>query len=112
MLILPNSDTAYEDDTRRIFHRLRTITFSFGTKPNKNLLAKSLITACIEEGLNSKNRIVGALAVLGLNRAHTISVLNNQTGTDSGIHTWNMNSLGKYELLRNPTAPSGEDLRA
>lgn len=81
-----------------IFERLRALKKQFGRSPNKNELAIALIGACILEGFDTRARIVGALATLGLDRSHAVLVLRENEGKDPAQHVWELDGNGHYRL--------------
>jgi hypothetical protein len=85
------------DETTAIFQRLRKLKADCGFKPSKNDLAVVLISACIEEGLDTGPRIVGALAKLGLNKSHAGLTLRQGAG-QAEAHRWFRDGEGRYHL--------------
>lgn len=78
-----------------VFARLRQLKADCG--PNKHDQATALITACICEGWDTGNRIVGALKAIGMNPRHVGMILNDGTGPDPERHRWRRDE-GRYSL--------------
>lgn len=70
---------------------------------NKHDRAIVLIIACIEEGLNTGPRIVGALRKLGFNPRHVGMHLREGTGGDPQRHRWQRVEDGRYFLHEEAT---------
>jgi hypothetical protein len=83
-----------EIDINAVFGRLNKLIVACGPKPNKNDLAIALITACIGEGINTEQKIIGVLARLGLNPKHAAMMLKEH-GTDR----WQRGPDRSYRLL-------------
>lgn len=86
-------------EVAEIFRRLRALKSHFGVKPNKDERTVALIGACIAEGFNTQARIVGALTVLKIRKAHVESLLSYHTGTDPTRHAWQLGDDQRYRLL-------------
>ncbi len=70
--------------------------------PNCNDQAVALITACIEEGWNTRARIVGALKALGFDYRHAAIMLKDNAGPDPVRHRWQCGETGVYRLHDDP----------
>ncbi|MCB4862723.1 hypothetical protein K7W03_24355 [Sphingobium sp. PNB] len=82
-----------------LFDRLRGLIQACGTEANKHDQAIAVIAACIDEGLNTRPRIVGAMRHLGFSAAHAAMMLNEATGCDPSRYRWQRDSTGRYSLL-------------
>ena len=82
-----------------LFDRLRGLIQACGTEANKHDQAIAVIAACIDEGLDTRPRIVGAMRHLGFSAAHAAMILNEATGCNSERHRWRADEGGRYSLL-------------
>ena len=82
-----------------LFDRLRGLIQACGPEANKHDQAIAVIAACIDEGLNTRPRIVGAMKHLGFSTAHAAMILNEATGSDPSRYRWQRDSSGRYSLL-------------
>lgn len=82
-----------------MFRRLRALKASLPNGVNKHERAIVLITAAIEEGVNTRIRIGKVLEHIGLDRAHVMIILNEGTGSDPNRHRWSRDENGAYSLL-------------
>jgi hypothetical protein len=80
------------DPDTLLFRGLRRLKRNCRTK-NQADLAVVLAIACIEAGMDTKPRILGALQTLGLNRGHAAKVLAENLGV-----RWQCTSDGRYVL--------------
>lgn len=80
-----------------ILDRLRALKSECG--PDRHDQATVLITACILEGLNTGERIVGALTELGMTPGHVWIMLKKHTGSNPARHHWRCDESGTYSLL-------------
>lgn len=92
-------------ETTTLFRQLRRLMAACGAKTNKHDLAIVLITACIEGGLDTRPRLIGALRQLGLDPRHAAIVLNNETGDDPRRHRWHRDIDGGYRLHPEQLSP-------
>ncbi len=90
--------TANDEDARRrnLFRRLRQLKASFGSKPNKDEVALRLISACLDEGLDTQARIVAVLDRLDFRRDHVMSLLDREAGKDNSSARWFRDADGRY----------------
>jgi hypothetical protein len=73
---------------------------------NKNDCAIAFITACIGEGIDTRELIVARGANLGLNPKHVGTMLIKSTGVSSARHYWRRDEEGRYALLSSaPVSP-------
>jgi len=98
MTITPPRDPSDAD----IFERLKGLIAACGSRPNKHDLATVLIEACIEEGIDTGPRIIGALSKLGLKAGHVGIMLKNGTGAHPTGYRWQRASDGRYSLIDQP----------
>ncbi|KXU29479.1 hypothetical protein A0J57_23175 [Sphingobium sp. 22B] len=94
--VLPDQNSASDAD---LFKRLRGLMRSCQSEVGKHDQAIIVIAACIEEGLDTRPRIVGAMKKLGFNSAHVAITLNKATGSDLERHRWRLDGAGRYSLL-------------
>lgn len=87
------------NDSGPMFRRLRALKASLPNGVNKHDRAIILISACIDEGVNTRSRIGKVLAHIGLDRAHVMIVLNGDTGSDPNRQRWSRDERGVYSLL-------------
>jgi hypothetical protein len=66
---------------------------------NKNDCAIAFITACINEGVDTRALIVARGAHLGLNPMHVGMMLLKSTGVSPARHYWRRDEEGRYTLL-------------
>ncbi len=83
-----------------VFRRLRLLQQACG--PNKHHQAIALITACIEEGWNTRARIVGALSQLGFDERHAAMTVIKNAGPNPVRHHWQPDEKGVYRLHDDP----------
>jgi hypothetical protein len=84
-----------EIEMAAIFGELREMIAACGPDANKGDVVHILIIACIEVGMNTRARIVGALRTLGFNYAHVNIILNNETGL---YRSWQRSDDGSYTI--------------
>lgn len=82
-----------------LFDRLRGLIQACGPEANKHDQAIAVIAACIDEGLNTRPRIVGAMKHLGFSTAHAAMMLTEATGCNPERHRWRADEGGRYSLL-------------
>ena len=87
------------ESEQNVIPRLRGLLEDCGPGISKHDLAIILITACIDEGLNTRPRIVGALKSLGFNSRHVAIVLKYETGDNPESKRWQVRKEGVYCLL-------------
>ena len=94
--------TNSDDDSIALFNRLRGLKAACGPRINKHDLAIVLISACIDEGLDTRPRIVGALRSLGLDYRHVAITLKQGTGVSPTLHRWHRDAEGRHSLHDDP----------
>lgn len=87
-----------KEETAAMFKKLRELKRACGRGANMNDVAVVLITACIEEGLNVRARIIPALEHLGLEWNHVARTLRVETGDDPRLSRWSRRADGTYVL--------------
>lgn len=87
---------AHDSSIAAIFDRLRGLMAACGS--NKHDVAIALISACIEEGVDTGPRIIGTLRRLELNPGHAARMLKEGTGSDPARHRWQRDEEGRYSL--------------
>ena len=92
-------DNIPPDEINAIFRRLRQLKASFGRKPNMDRVGVALIGACITEGFDRSDRIIGALVKLALNRMHVGQLLRRHDEDGAGPPYWRLEADGRYRLL-------------
>lgn len=90
----PLAHDAPEAEVNAIFGRLRALIEACGPGTNKNDRLTVLINACIDEGINTGARIVGAAKKLGFNDEHAGAVLRSGIGD-----RWAREDDGTYRNL-------------
>ena len=78
--------------------RLKRLHVACAAGGNKNDSAVALITACIEEGIDTRARIIGALEPLGFDYRHVAIQLQRGTGTNAAQDRWRLDPDGRYHL--------------
>jgi hypothetical protein len=79
------------------FRGLRALMAQCG--PNKNDQVIALISACLEDGVNTRRRIVGVGDTLGYKPQHVVTLLNEGVGIDPRRARWLRDGEGTYTLL-------------
>ncbi len=96
IVIRPRRTAANDDDNSLDARLLRLLD---GCGSNKNDCAIAFITACIGEGLDTRELIVARSAHLGLNPKHVGTMLLKSTGVSPTRHYWRRDEEGRYTLL-------------
>ena len=78
---------------------LRGLIADCGTSANKHDLATVPISACIDQGLDTRPQIVAALRALDFKPQHVAIILKEATGGNPERHLWQRDAQGKYTLL-------------
>lgn len=86
-------------DSANLFDRLRALLDACGSAANQHDRAIVGITACIDEGIDTRPRIIGVMQHLGFDRRHIALILNEGTGGDVNRHRWQRKEEGHYSLL-------------
>lgn len=81
-----------------MFNRLRGLLASCGEASNQNERVTVLISACIDEGINTGPQIVGVVKALGFNPRHVGAMLKNDCGSSPTRHRWLRGTDGIYSL--------------
>ena len=100
--------TLAQQASATLFDGLRGLIVACGHKVSKHDLAIVLITACIEHGLDTRRRIVGALGHLGFNHGHVAIILDEGTGRSPDGYHWQIDGEGRYAV--HPTAKARSSL--
>lgn len=77
-----------------IFQRLRELKSNLGKPTNADNRLTAMIAACIDEGINTSPRIIGAALQLGFDLRHTRRVLRSGIG-----HTWHRAADDRFSNL-------------
>lgn len=85
-------------EANAFFERLRELLAACGPKPNRNDAAVVLISACIEDGRDTRPLIVGALSRLGFDYRHVAIILKGETGNNPQRHRWQRDAEGRYTV--------------
>lgn len=93
----PNDGEEPSNETAAKFRRLRALKSDLRLKCNKNDAAITMIDACLDEGFDTRPRIVGVLGKIGLNARHIAMTLNHGTGADPARHRWQVDQNGHYK---------------
>lgn len=91
----PSSASADDE----FFRSLRALKRAFGHEPNQNVVAITLIEACILHGIDRGPRIREALGVIGCDRDHIGIMLAKNRGPNPARHRWQRGDDHKYRLL-------------
>lgn len=84
-------------DPNAFFRGLRALMARSGK--NKDHQVINLITACIEGGANTRNRIIAIGSKLGFKAQHVITQLNEGTGELPHCARWRLGIDGTYTVL-------------
>lgn len=84
--------------TDPVIERLKRLHATCTAGGNKNDTAVALITACLEEGVDTRARIIGALEPLGFNYKHIAIMLQRGTGNTPERDRWRLDMAGRYHL--------------
>lgn len=87
------------EHSSNLIGRLRNLRDSCGEGSNKHDLAIVLISACLDEGVNTKTSIIGVLTAVGFNPKHVAIVLKNETGNNPASSRWRIDDEGRHSLL-------------
>lgn len=79
--------------------RLRGLIDACQPGTNRHDQAIVAITACIEEGLNTRAGIIAEMRQLGFDPRHVAITLNGGSGVDPRSHRWRRDAAGQYALL-------------
>lgn len=77
-----------------IFQRLRQLKASCAGKTNSDDRVAMLIAACIDEGMDTDARIIGAIKRLGFERQRAVTVLRGGVG-----QLWEPTEDGRFRNL-------------
>lgn len=87
-------------DIESIFERLRRLDHELaGESVNKNDRCVALITACIWDGIDTGERIIGALVRLGYKPGHVAIIIKHNTGKNPALHRWFIGDEGRHYRL-------------
>ena len=86
------------DPSGAFLEELRGLKAASGWPKDKHAVATVLITACIERGIDTRPRIIGALKSVGLDYRHVAIILNEGTGENPERHRWRLDPHGRYSL--------------
>lgn len=87
-------------DGTGLFDRLRDLVTHCGNGSNKHDVAIVLITACIQEGVDTGPRIIATLKHLSFNPRHIAILLKKGTGRDRDAHRWSRAEDGTLHVLQ------------
>ena len=82
-----------------VYRHLREVKESFGPHCDRRVRAVVLIGACIEQGFDTRHKIIKGTRVVGLSKSHVLGLLDENTGDVPGVHLWQLGSDGRYRLL-------------
>lgn len=82
-----------------MFERLRDLKRACGSGTGLHDQAIVMINACIDEGLDTRSRLVAAMKQLGFSPAHVAITLNKAAGCNPERHRWSQDEAGRYRLL-------------
>ena len=78
---------------------LRQLDESLSAIANKNDRGLTLITVCIENGVDLTNEIIGAIRPLDYSNFHIGKLIHDNTGNDPKRHRWSRDASGHHTLL-------------
>ena len=78
----------------QIFQRLRELKLALGKPINADNRLITIVAACIDEGINTSDRIIGTAHRLGFDKRHTRRVLRSGVG-----HTWDRTTGDRFDNL-------------
>ena len=84
--------------TDPVIERLKRLHAACRVGGNKNDTAVALITACIDECIDTRARIICALEPLGFHRGHVAIMLQRGTGNNPEQDRWRLDATGRYHL--------------
>lgn len=84
------------EDLNAFFQGLRELDQACRPNGNKHDRVTALICACIDEGIDTGPRVVGAIKRLGFNAQHVGKLLHDHTGSDPARHHWQRTEAGRY----------------
>lgn len=82
--------------TDPIIERLKRLHATCTAGGNKNDSVITLITACLEEEINTRPHIVDTLGQLGYNPQHVALMLKHNTGPNPASKHWWLDPDGRY----------------
>lgn len=83
-------------DVTAFFVDLRALQRACGFKADKHSTGIVLISACIDNGVNTRARIVGVLRKLNFKESHVVALLRDGTGGDPSNRRWWIDEAGCY----------------
>ncbi len=92
----PSDNFQTREQLNEFFRGLRELDHACRANGSKHDRAIALICACIDEGVDTGARIVGALKRLGFNAQHVGKLLHDYTGNDPSRHHWQRDEAGRY----------------
>ena len=80
-----------------LIDRLRELKEACQTS-NQNHVVIVLAIACIEEGVDTKPHIIGALRRLGFGPPHVGALLDREAGANPKLYRWHKSREGRYTV--------------
>ena len=77
-----------QSDDNHLIEDMRALREACGPTANKNDQASVVIQALIEQGYNTKSRVIGAMMRVDFDRGHAASVLEHGAGSDPKRYRW------------------------
>lgn len=90
----PVSPVPFEQERNAFFRDIREMLATLDPKTSQHDCMQILISACIDQGYDSRPQITGVAAQLGFDKAHAVIILTRETG-----HRWQVGVDGRYSNL-------------
>ena len=87
------------EEWNNLQRELRQLDGMLGGSANKHDRGVTLIAACIENGVDLTNEIIGAIRPLGYSSFHIGKLIHDRTGNDPDRHWWSRDASGHHTLL-------------
>lgn len=81
---------------KELFNGFRELLDSCGLETSKHDRAIVLIEACIDQGIDTRARIVGVAKHLGFEHGHIAILLAQNTGRSPDSYRWQRDKDGQY----------------
>lgn len=81
-----------------LFRRIDELIALCGASANRHDRALAAITACIADGIDTKQDLIRVLAKYGFDGGHIANVLNDRKGPFRNSEHWSIDANGRYRL--------------
>jgi hypothetical protein len=81
-----------------LIDRIRQLIYDCGPTLTKHDQALVAIKTCIEEGVDTKARIISVLCGVGFNAGHVANILNPRKSPFTTADHWRSDASGRYVL--------------